>query len=280
MVRETQSANEARTATLRALRDAFRRDRSDIEIDDGGYIASFHDNLLPGVLVDDFVADLQSGDGNELETKFRAAHSSSALAVNTFAPFRTRRSDLDLLEAGPFQSLQFERKCPTGLRGGRAPNLDVLLCGHPGVIGIESKLTEYLSRHRAKFRPSYLQQIRDERCEQGYFREMLRLLEQPDHYAWLDAAQLIKHAFGLARTFRSQPVRLLYLYWEPVNPEAYPVFGEHRREIEEFAERVAGSTPEFHSMSYPDLWAALGKTAPEWLSVHLGNLSSRYLVTI
>lgn len=280
MKRETQSANEARTATLRALRDALRGYRPDIEVDDGGYVGSFPDNLLPSVSIDDFEADLRSGDGNELETKFRAAHSSSALAVNTFAPFRTRRSDLQILETGAFQSLQFERKCPTGLRGGRSPNLDVLLLGHAGVIGIESKLTEYLSRHRANFRPAYLEQIRDERCEQGYFREMLRLLEQPDHYVWLDAAQLIKHAFGLARTFRGQPVQLLYLYWEPVNPEAYPVFGEHRREIDEFAQRVAGSTPEFHAMSYPTLWAAMANAAPKWLTAHLDNLSSRYLLNI
>ena len=75
MARETQSANEARMATLRALRDAFRRDRPDIEIDDGGYIASFHDNLLPGVLVDDFVADLQSGDVAPISTCWKRVRS-------------------------------------------------------------------------------------------------------------------------------------------------------------------------------------------------------------
>jgi len=39
----------------------------------------FRDTLLPLVMTDDFEADLQAGDGNELQTKFRAAHSSSVL---------------------------------------------------------------------------------------------------------------------------------------------------------------------------------------------------------
>ncbi len=94
--------------------------------------------------------------------------------------------------------LAFERKCPTGLRGGRSPNLDVLLTGANGIIGIESKLTSFWHHNRASFSPAYAEQIRDARREQGYFLEMQRLTEAPEAYAWLDAAQLIKHAFGLA----------------------------------------------------------------------------------
>jgi hypothetical protein len=48
---------------------------------------------------------------------------------------------------------------------------------------------------------------------------MLRLIDAPDCYAWPDAAQLIKHAFGLAGTFGGPPATLLYLYWEPANPD-------------------------------------------------------------
>jgi hypothetical protein len=48
---------------------------------------------------------------------------------------------------------------------------------------------------------------------------MLRLIDAPDCYAWPDAAQLIKHAFGLAGRFGGRPVTLLYLYWEPANPD-------------------------------------------------------------
>jgi hypothetical protein len=281
MKKSSFSNSPVRSRALIALRAAFARQRPDILIDDKGYAPDFRDTLLPLVATEDFQSDLQAGDGNELLTKFRAAHSSSGLAVNCFAPFRTQIVDLELLNTGPFQSLQFERKCPTGLRGGRAPNLDVVISGQEDVVGVESKLTEYLTKHRAAFSPAYVEQIRDWRREQGYFREMLRLIDAPDSYVWLDAAQLIKHSFGLARTFREHPVTLLYLYWEPANPDASPEFRAHRQEIAAFAERVAGSTPGFRAMSYPELWRAWDDAEPaEWLARHLKTLRARYEVTL
>jgi hypothetical protein len=281
MKKSSFSNSPVRSRALIALRAAFARQRPDILIDDKGYAPDFRDTLLPLVATEDFQSDLQAGDGNELLTKFRAAHSSSGLAVNCFAPFRTQIVDLELLNTGPFQSLQFERKCPTGLRGGRAPNLDVVISGQEDVVGVESKLTEYLTKHRAAFSPAYVEQIHDWRREQGYFREMLRLIDAPDSYVWLDAAQLIKHSFGLARTFREHPVTLLYLYWEPANPDASPEFRAHRQEIAAFAERVAGSTPGFRAMSYPELWRAWDDAEPaEWLARHLKTLRARYEVTL
>ncbi|PKP68316.1 MAG: hypothetical protein CVT82_15690 [Alphaproteobacteria bacterium HGW-Alphaproteobacteria-4] len=281
MKRDSISDCPARSRALDALRSAFARQRPDLLIDDKGYAPDFRDTLLPLVATDDFEADLQAGDGNELQTKFRAAHSSSGLAVNCFAPFRARIADLALPGNGRFDALQFERKCPTGLRGGRAPNLDVLLTGPTNVVGIESKLTEYLARHQAAFSPAYAEQIRDDRREHGYFREMLRLVDAPDSYHWLDAAQLIKHAFGLARCFRDRPVTLLYLFWEPANPDAAPEFAAHRQEISAFAERVAGSTPEFRAMSYPELWRTWHDAGPAaWLAQHIAALRERYEVTL
>jgi hypothetical protein len=281
MKQESLSVSPVRTRALSALGGAFARQRPDVTIDANGYAPDFHDTLLPMVSPEDFVADLNAGDGNELQTKFRAAHSSSSLAVNCFAPFRRRFADLTLTGCAPFEALQFERKCPTGLRGGRAPNLDDVLSSPTGVIGVESKLTEYLTRHRAAFSPAYAEQIRDARREQGYFREMLRLTDVPDGYLWLDAAQLIKHAFGLARTFQDRPVTLLYLYWEPTNPDVSPVFAAHRQEITAFAERVVGSTPEFRAMSYPELWRSWAAAGPsEWLAQHIDSLRNRYEVTL
>jgi hypothetical protein len=281
MKHKTISGSPIRSRALSALRDAFCQQHPDTPIDAKGYAEDFRDTLLPLVLPEDFEADLSAGDGNELQTKFRAVHSSSALAVNCFAPFRSRMADLSLPVEGPFDPLQFEQRCPTGLRGGRAPNLDVLLTGPSGAMGIESKLTEYLAPHRAAFSPAYAEQIRDERREQGYFHEMLRLMDEPDSYVWLDAAQLIKHAFGLARTFGDQPVTLLYLFWEPANPSASEIYAEHRQEITAFAERVAGSKPMFRAMSYPELWSSWQDAGPaDWLAPHITALRERYEVTI
>lgn len=268
-------------AVKAALSEAFIRQHPDTSLDPKGYATDFRDTLLPQVLAEDFEKDLSAGGGNELPTKFRAAHSSSGLAVNCFAPFRRMITDLEISGHTAFDDLQFERKCPTGLRG-RPPHLDVVLSGTGGVVGIESKLTEYLSAKRAKFSPAYAEQIRDSRRDQGYFHEMQRLRDRPNHYRWLDAAQLIKHAFGLAHTFPDRPVTLLYLFWEPANPNAGPEFAAHRNEIEKFRARVAGSSPTFEAMSYPELWQSWRDSASTsgWLHEHLENLQGRYLVSI
>ena len=123
-----ERVHQTKRLAIRALSEALKRLDPETETDHMGYTSSFRDNLVPCVHPDDFEADLRQGDGNELEGKFRAAHSSSALAVNSFGPFRRHIADLSLLGAEPFQYLHFERKCPTGLRG-TAPNLDVLLEG-------------------------------------------------------------------------------------------------------------------------------------------------------
>ena len=272
--------NSTKVRAISALRKAFDGLRPGL-LDERGYAGDFRDTLLPMVRPEDFEEELAAGGGNELQDKFLAAHSSAGLAVNCFAPFRRRPDDLVLPGNPRFDALQFEQECPTGLRG-RSPNLDVLLKGPDGIVGIESKLTEHLSRHQAKFSDAYEERINDFRREQGYFAEMLRLKRQPDIYALLDAAQLIKHAFGLARASSGRPVALLYLFWEPANPEDCPEFAAHRAEIEAFAARVAGSVPTFRAMSHPELWRSWGEGAcvPEWRQRHLGNLQDRYLTRI
>jgi Restriction Endonuclease associating with ARP len=270
------SPNQTKKQSIQALREALACFAPSVDLDRKGYTVSFHDNLLPAVRPEDFEADLRQGDGNELETKFRAAHSSSALGVNCFAPFHSCLADLTILGKQEFDSFQFEAKCPTGLRGRRAPNLDLLLQTNGEIIGIESKLTEYLTRHQAKFSPAYEDQIQDHRRDQGWFKEMLRLMDEPRAYDWLNAAQLIKHAFGLDHSFPGKPVTLLYLFWEPAETEGHPVFTEHRREIDDFSKRISGSGPQFRAMSYPELWNSWQETAPDWLTDHLRNLSARY----
>ena len=97
------------------------------------------------------------------------------------------------------------------------------------VVAIESKCTEYLSSHTARFSASYETRIRDARRESGWFHEMLRLIKAPQAYRCVDAAQLIKHALGLMHCYPNRRLTLLYLYWEPQNASDYPVFEEHRK---------------------------------------------------
>lgn len=271
--------HETRSLSLLALRRSFMRIHPTREVDDQGYVRNVTDNLVANVRREDFEADLRSGDGNELKRKFKAVHSSSALAVNVFGPFRTCISELTLPGKASFTRLAFERKCPHGVSSS-SPNLDLLLDGPEGVVGIESKLTEHLSKHRAAFSPKYHHKIRDERRDSAWFREMCRLEDNPRLYCWLDAAQLVKHAFGLAYTFPGQPVSLLYLFWEPCNAGQFPLFAKHRHEIDAFSESVGGSRPAFRAMSYGELLSDWLETAPSWLANHIGELRTRYQVDL
>lgn len=265
---------------VQALAAAYRRTHPGRQLDSRGYAETSKANLLEGVSLDDFRRDFDQGDGNELEGKFLAAHSSSALAANCFGPLKTRPEELELAGTGGITRLDFERKCPTGLRG-NSPNLDLVAEAEARILAVESKCTEYLTSHEARFADAYFEKIVDDRRDSPWFAEMERLKQDPQGYVHLDAAQLIKHAFGLAHTFPGRDVTLLYLYWEPANPEADAVFARHRTEIESFAERTSDGFPRFASLSYPELWESwLGRENPDWLRAHVANLQARYLVEI
>jgi hypothetical protein len=192
-----------RTPTITATRAAkalqsVLRDRFSVTLNAQGYASLLDDVLLPGVDREDFARDLDEGAGKELEGKFLAAHSSSQLAVNAFAPFRRRLGDLRVNGRGQWSSLRFEAKCDLWpAYGGTPAHLDVLLTDAHGVLAIESKCTEYLSHKPAKFARSYRERITDDRRASVWFRELERLSADPNAYRHLDAAQLVKHALGL-----------------------------------------------------------------------------------
>ena len=269
-----------------ALAKSFSLAEPTVTISDAGYVDCIDDNLLPGVSRAQFETDLRKGDGNELESKFLATYSSSALAVNCFAPFKIekRARELALAEISVFDTVTFEKKCPTGLRGGTPPNLDLVCVGQTGVVGVESKCTEYLrakvSRH--PFSPAYSAQIHDERRAGPWFASMKAMVAGHAEFLHLDAPQLIKHAFGLARCFKGTPTTLAYLFWEPANAVEFPVFAKHRDEIRRFQKMVNGGFPRFISVSYPELWVSWASRVgvPSWLVEHIANLRERYFVSL
>ena len=272
-----------------ALRQSFLQMCPDIDVDKKCYVGDFRDNLLPLVEPEDFEKDLRKGAGQELKRKFRAIHSSVALVVNCFAPFRNRIADLVLPAAEAsgirptdgFRELEFERKCPTGLQG-NPPHLKVVVSGSGRTVAVQGKLLGPLRRNYSKFKPAYKTGILDERREEPYFKEMLRLCDNPHAYTRLEAAQLIKHAFGLSKQFSARQVTLLYLYWEPTNVDRIPEFQEHRREVEEFGRRVQEATLQFKAMTYQELWQLwrTSESSTTWLGEHLDQLEKRYLVSI
>ncbi len=239
-------------------------------------------NLIDNVSIDDCWDDLVQGDGNELvdspsgPAKFCAAHSSSALAVNVFSPFRRAPSTLSLNGLCGFGEAQFERKCPTGLRG-TSPNLDFLALGDDLVVGVESKFLELLRPKPAVFSSAYEQVIAQ--AGEGWQHAFTILSNEPKHFELLDAAQLVKHSLGLLHTFRNSVERivLLYLYWEPSNADELAEYIQHRQELVEFSRLVAGDKVDFVYLSYPELWDQWEDEA-SWtgMPAHLDSLRERY----
>lgn len=261
----------------RLVKEAYDRQAA-TPSDARGYVPRPEDNLVPGVRLEQFRADLEKGAGHELQGKFRAVHSSSALAVNTFAPFKDRPAELVLLGRRGFDSVVFEKQLPTGLHG-TPPTLDVFLRRGDEVIAIESKFLEYLTPKEAKFSASY-NRANLPWAEEGWWA-VLEDAKTADPRN-LDVAQLVKHYFGVSRLLAMgdetgwKPARatLLYLYWEPANPGQVEACVRHRAEIEQLATRVADSRIDFRAMSYPALWLEWEKRSG--LAAHVGDLRRRY----
>jgi hypothetical protein len=263
-----------------ALQDALQTNFN-VSLNAQGYATRLEDVLLPGVERADFETDLNDGAGKELEGKFLAPHSSAQLAVNAFSPFRRRLTDLRIAGLRTWTTLRFEGKCNLwpDYRGTPA-HLDLLLRGPAGVLGIESKCTEYFAHKPAMFAQSYHVRIDDDRRRGAWFRELERLSAEPHAYRFLDAAQLVKHAFGLGHTYPTGDVTLLYLYWEPENGDSLPEIATHRREIADFASRVAGDRITFASESYLDLWRDWSSSGIAWVKAHAAQLARRYGVPV
>lgn len=268
---EVSTADRARQAIGQRFQEI-----SAAPLDARGYVARPELNLLPGVRLEDFRADLERGSGDELAGKFCAAHSSAALAANTFGPWRRNPQALQLLGQTGFTALQFERQCPTGLRG-IPPNLDLLLERPGAVIGIESKFLEILTPKPPKFTHSY-QPENLPQLEPCWAKLMESLSKSPEQY--LDAAQLVRHYLGLRHQpeFKDRKIYLLYVFWEPENWRDFPEYRRHRIELAAFQEAVRDSEVTFVWHSYPDLWRQWQELGLE--SEHVRALQARYLLKI
>jgi hypothetical protein len=244
--------------------------------DSQGYVLDTRDNLVNGVELEDIRADFEAGAGHELQRKMRAPHSSSALVANTFGKWRHNPSSLSIAGETGFESLWFEKPCPTGLLG-TEPHLDVLAISSDSVVAIESKCLESFSIKMPNFSESY-GTIQDERAESPYFKLVEQSKEKSCGYKRLNVAQLVKHYLGLRACFPEKRIKLVYAYWEPRNANDFAEFAEHRSELERFCDSVrSDSTVAFRAVCYRDLWDEWQSAKnPEWLTKHVHVLRQRY----
>jgi hypothetical protein len=260
------------------LLEAARSANPQAIFDLNGYAAKLNDNLIEGVSREQFEPDYASAAGRELEGKMRAAYSSAALVVNTFARWRKDPSNLLLASMTGFNAMRFEAVFPTGL-GGTPPHLDLVGYG-PKTVAVESKCLEYLTPKKAVFSRAY-DTITDARRDSPWFKLIDLLRRAPCRYQYLDAAQLVKHALGLMRAPISGNLVLLYLYWEPLNRSEFDDFKRHREEVEDLHAIVHGARPEFKSIPYSQMWEEWSKESGDTsLKGHLGRLQERYAIVI
>ncbi|MCI1142060.1 hypothetical protein MOP88_06705 [Sphingomonas sp. WKB10] len=141
--------------------------------------------------------------GNEIESgKLDSQESSAALAVNAFGWFIERPDDLPpfpgLADLGwPAVRVDVERQMRFPWRGGRHPWLDAAVETSSHVIGIESKRFEpFRDAKTVNLSDAYDRDVwGDQMTPFTAMRDRLRAGDGAYHH--LDAAQLVKHAFGL-----------------------------------------------------------------------------------
>lgn len=223
-------------------------------------------NLLPGVPEHYVLARLSAAAGDELKSgKFASPDSSAALAVNCFAWFHERPHLLppfpSLSAQWPPRSVDVEACVRFPWSGGRHPWLDALVTTSTELVGVESKRYEpFRDKKKVDLSDAYDRPVWGDAMKSfEHLRNGLR--SGAIRYQHLDAAQLLKHAFGLttqARVARLKPI-LAYLFAEPAMLTGRPLSDDtrrlHRAEIADFAARVADADVTFHALSYRE-WIA------------------------
>jgi hypothetical protein len=256
-----------------ALADALRQDRQNEPLPADGRIRGISDLLI------DSLADHQLPDSID-RTRLKSPQSAAALAINSFLPWQPAPDQLPLGGWIGFDAVQFEVRCPTGLRG-TPPHLDLLALREGIAVAVTVRCIEYLSRRRSPVASSYDRLLAATPALELWRRVLQELRERPGRYRHLDPGGLIKYALALGRTFPDRSTTLLYLFWEPLNAGQFEEFRRHRAELEALGKAVEGAQVVLQAKSFEALWREWAERGqPAWLAGHVARLRARYRVTI
>ena len=187
-------------------------------------------------------------------TRLRSPHSATALAVNSFLPWQDATDQLPLAGWIGFDAVQFEVRCPTGLRG-TPPHLDLLALRGEAAVAVTVRCIEYLSRRKTAVAAVLRSAAR--RRSPGSSRgagSSSGCAPSRSAIATSISGALIKFALALGRTFPERPTTLLYLYWEPLDADQFEEFGRHRAELAELADAVRDARVTFAAQSFEAMW--------------------------
>jgi hypothetical protein len=155
------------------------------------------------------------------------------------------------------------------------------------LIGIESKRFEpFRAKNPIAFSDAYSRNVWGDDMP-GYKRVHEGLGDGSIVFTRLDAAQLVKHAFGIRTAVHRQPSLqnkkpiLLYLYAEPEGwPDGRPIrqvdIANHREEVRAFAGLVASNEVVFVCCTYRDLLSAWSVSPNALVRSHAEAVSERF----
>lgn len=237
--------------------------------------------FLPGVPAGYIRSRLAKAGGHELTSgKLANAESSAALAVNTFGWFHDKPERLPafpMLDGDLFPAIVVEVEYCARFpwSGGMHPWLDAWIETADTMIGIESKRFEpFRGSKRAAFSKAYDRPVwHDTMTPYEVMRDKLR--SGTARFDFLDATQLVKHAFGLVTEGRRKEKRpyLVYLFAEPKECSSRTRF--HREEIAAFAAAVRGAEVNFAAVSYRE-WLNTWPDADSELASHRAAILDRF----
>ena len=242
--------------------------------------------LLPGVPENYVRARFGRSPGNKLSGgKFTSEESSAALAANGFAWFHDRPELLPPLPGLPTnfraERVEIEYKAAFPWGRGHHPWLDAAVFDERCIIGIESKRYEpFRDKRMVAFSDTYERQDWGAAMEPFVQAKSQMKLGQLK-FQFLDAAQLVKHAFGLATEARrvDRTPTLFYLFAEPAERNGRRIDDAakhaHRDEIAAFAKVVDGAAVSFLAASYRE-WIEGWIGAPDEVQRHGQALLERF----
>jgi hypothetical protein len=272
MINSPSQASLAQRTGL-ALAEALRHQRVDDPLQTDGRIRRISDLLIDGVRHEHLPDSID-------RSRARSPQSAAALAINTFLPWQRAPEQLPLAGWSGFDAVQFEVRCPTGLRG-TPPHLDLLALRGEVAVAATVRCIEYLSRRKTAVAPSYDGLLAATPGLDPWRRQLERLRHEPNRQRHLDLGALVRFALALGRTFPERPTRLLYLYWEPLNAAEFSEFGRHRGEAAELTGAVGDARVTFDAQSFEEMWSEWATRAtPAWLPDHVDRLRARYSVQI
>ncbi|MGH6942662.1 MAG: hypothetical protein ACREH6_00385 [Geminicoccaceae bacterium] len=252
-----------------ALAEALRHARTGAPLGLDGRIRRVTDLLVEGLHDEQLPGSID-------RTRLKSPHSATALAVNSFLPWQQAPHQLPLCGWIGFDAIQFEVRCPTGLRG-TPPHLDLVALREATAVAVTVRCIEYLSRRKCPVASSYDRLLQSTPGLEPWRLQLEQLRDRPNAYRHLDLGALVKHALALGRTFPDRSTTLLYLYWEPLDADQFEEFRRHRAEIALLAETLRDTRVAFTPQCFDSLWQDWSaRRSPTWLADHVLRLQARY----